>query len=877
MNIATRNIDRLFAQAVEHHQAGQLRDADSLYRHILAVEPKHISSLYNAGLIGVQIGRPDAAADMISKAVALNNDVPEWQYNLGLALHALGRVNDAVAHYRQAVALKPDYVEAHMNLGNAVREQGKPDVALSCYERVIALNPRSVQAHYNRANVLAERTRLDEAAQAYERALALEPDFAEASNNLGIVLAAQGKNVEAKGRYRAAIALRPNLVEAYVNLGKALAEQGHVEEAIAYYRQAIALKPDQAQVRSNLGVALMTQGNLEQAIESFGDAVARMPGLAEAHNNLGIALFATGRNDAALQSHQRALAAKPDLIEAYNNLARIYISERATLQALDTLKRALEIREADETKALLVECMKGAPATPNANGYPELVLRALVEPWGRPSDVARLAARFVVASDDLGPVIERAQSIWPKRQALNDLMNHSELAAIVRDRLLRALLESGCVPDQALERLLTLLRFAVLERATAMAGHDAFSPDELEFYSALARLCFISDYVFDCTPNETELAASLRERLVAALQSGTAVPAIWPIAVAAYFPLHGLSCRDALLSRSWPDPVAPVVAQQVLEPQHELEIRASIPRLTPIENDVSLLVTQQYMENPYPRWVKPAPAARAVSFDDYMRRLFPLGTFRPLGKQADVDVLIAGCGTGRHAVEVARRLKGVNLLAVDLSLMSLGYARRQSCALGVDNVEFAQADILELASLGRTFDVIEAVGSLQTLADPRAGWNVLSSLLRPGGFIFFGLYSESARRNIVAARHFIAQQRYGGGPNDIRCCRQQLMNCSNGSALKNVTYTTEFYNTSECRDLLFHVQEHRTTLPEIKVDLAAHGLRFIGFESDAWTRRQYAARFPADQAMTDLDRWHELELDNPLTFVGMYQFWAQRI
>ena len=63
---------------------------------------------------------------MISKAVALNNDVPGWQYNLGLALHALGRVNDAVAHYRQAIALRPNYVEAHMNLGNAVREQGKP-------------------------------------------------------------------------------------------------------------------------------------------------------------------------------------------------------------------------------------------------------------------------------------------------------------------------------------------------------------------------------------------------------------------------------------------------------------------------------------------------------------------------------------------------------------------------------------------------------------------------------------------------------------------------------------------------------------------------------------------------------------------------------
>src|SRR3954452_13772641 len=142
-------------------------------------------------------------------------------------------------------------------------------------------------------------------------------------------------------------------------------------------------------------------------------------------------------------------------------------------------------------------------------------------------------------------------------------------------------------------------------------------------------------------------------------------------------------------------------------------------------------------------------------------------------------------------------------------------------------------------------------------------WAVLTVAAR--GFIFFGLYSESARRNIVAARHFIVQQRYGGGADDIRRCRQQLMNCANGSALKNVTYTTEFYNTSECRDLLFHVQEHRTTLPEIKVELAAHGLRFIGFEKAAPANRQYAARQPADKQMIYLDGWIRGELDYEMT------------
>jgi tetratricopeptide (TPR) repeat protein/SAM-dependent methyltransferase len=874
MNIATRNIDRLFAQAVQHHQAGQLRDADSLYRYILAVEPKHVSSLYNAGLIGVQIGRPDVAADMISKAVALNDCIPEWHYNLGLALHALGRANDAAARYRQAIALKPDYAEAHMNLGNAARDDGKPDEALACYARVIALNPRSVQAHYNRANVFAQQNEWNEAAQAYERALALQPDFPEACNNLGIVLAAQGMNAEAVSRYRAAIALRPDLVEAHVNLGKALAEQGRLDEAIAQYRQAVALKPDHAQVRNNLGVALMGQGNIEEAIESFSDALARMPGLAEAHNNLGIALVAIVRSDEAWQSYQRAVAAKPDYIEARNNLARIFIAERATAQALDVLKQALVIRETDETKALFVECVKGAPVIPNGNEYRTLVLRALVEPWGRPSDVARIAARFVVASSDLGPVVARAEKAWPKRPAFRDLLNHLELAALCQDQLLQALLDSGCVPDAALERFLTLLRSAVLERAAGTT--DLPSAGELQLYCALARLCFINDYVFDCTADEIERAGALRERLVGALQTGATVPAIWPVAVAAYSPLHALPGGDALLSRSWPEPVTLVLAQQIVEPQRELEVRASIPRLTPIENDVSLLVTRQYVENPYPRWVKPAPAMPPVSFDEYLRRLFPLVRFRPLGKHADLDLLIAGCGTGRHAVEVARRVKGANLLAVDLSLTSLGYAKRRSLALDLANIEFAQADILELASLGRSFDVIEAVGSLQTLADPRAGWKVLSSLLRPGGFILFGLYSESARRNIVAARDFIAQRRYGGGADDIRRCRQELMNFPNGTALKNVTYTTEFYNTSECRDLLFHVQEHRTTLPAIKADLADHDLRFIGFEIDPWARRQYASRFPTDKTMTDLDRWHELETDNPLTFVGMYQFWAQR-
>src|SRR3989338_8516117 len=76
---------------------------------------------------------------------------------------------------------------------------------------------------------------------------------------------------------------------------------------------------------------------------------------------------------------------------------------------------------------------------------------------------------------------------------------------------------------------------------------------------------------------------------------------------------------------------------------------------------------------------------------------------------------------------------------------------------GLTSVEYAQADLLKLGSLERSFDVIESVGVLHHLADPWAGWQVLLSLLHPGGFMELGFYSAAARRNIVRIWEFIAE------------------------------------------------------------------------------------------------------------------------
>ena len=116
------------------------------------------------------------------------------------------------------------------------------------------------------------------------------------------------------------------------------------------------------------------------------------------------------------------------------------------------------------------------------------------------------------------------------------------------------------------------------------------------------------------------------------------------------------------------------------------------------------------------------------------------------------NILIAGCGTGQHSIGTAARFKDSKVLAIDLSLSSLSYAKRKTEELGIQDIDYMQADILDLGKLGRQFDIVESAGVLHHMEDPVAGWRVLTDCLKPGGLMKIGLYSELAREHIVEIR-----------------------------------------------------------------------------------------------------------------------------
>ena len=141
-----------------------------------------------------------------------------------------------------------------------------------------------------------------------------------------------------------------------------------------------------------------------------------------------------------------------------------------------------------------------------------------------------------------------------------------------------------------------------------------------------------------------------------------------------------------------------------------------------------------------------------------------------------------------------------------------------------------------------------------------------------------GLYSEMARRNVVQGRELIAKKRYTTTAEDIRRCRQDIIRDAekgNQNMAKLIDHN-DFFSLSECRDLLFHVQEHRFTLPQIKIALREFGLKFLGFElRDQTVMTQFKSLF-GENAGSSLSSWHEFETNNPDTFKSMYQFWVQK-
>jgi protein O-GlcNAc transferase len=307
-----REVDALLTNAMNAHQAGQLRDAQMSYRAVLRKVPKHPVALHFLGISKIQEGQADKGIKLVREALRLRPDYVEAHYNLACALQALGRFDQAAAHYDKVLAFNPNNVDVQNNLGALLLEQKRFVEAITHFEKALAINSRNPQMHSNMGLALSELRRYDLAITHFEQSLAIDSNNVEVFCNLGNALERSNRLDEALAIYEKATLRWPNHADVNCGRGNVLTRMRRLEDAYAAFEKALALKPDLAEAWVGRG-NILSESNRNEALAAYDEALKINPQLAEAWQGRGLACDGLGRYQDAVAAYDRALTCRPPI------------------------------------------------------------------------------------------------------------------------------------------------------------------------------------------------------------------------------------------------------------------------------------------------------------------------------------------------------------------------------------------------------------------------------------------------------------------------------------------------------------------------------------------------------------------------------------
>jgi len=313
-------LDKLFAEAINHHKAGRVGEAERLYREILALKPDHADVLYLLGGIALQAGSPPSAVELLERAIKANPGNGSFYTTLGEAYRQSKRLNEALAAFERSTALDPKNAAAHYHKGLVLIAIGRKTEAADAYERAVALDPKNPQALNNLGATLNELGRYADSLEIFTRALALAPDDPMILANLGHAQTMVGDGEKAVETLLRATRVLPTNPAAWGNLGNAYRRLGKADEAIEAYQRAVALAPQQVNLIVSYAGVLQDKGDVKAAIDLLSDAIDLARDNPLVWNNLGSALQELGHLEGATKSFRRALALAPDDWRVHTNV-----------------------------------------------------------------------------------------------------------------------------------------------------------------------------------------------------------------------------------------------------------------------------------------------------------------------------------------------------------------------------------------------------------------------------------------------------------------------------------------------------------------------------------------------------------------------------
>lgn len=769
----------------------------------------------------------------------------------------------------------PETIEQLQQVIQPLIQNKKLDEALNIARKACKQDPENADKWLLQASIYSCKQNMPKLEDCCQKAIALQPQHVSAHYNLAVARQIRGDLSAAEQSYNSVIQLQPQHVNAHVALAQILCIQHRFEEALKHQQQALLLMPNNPQLHFQIAVLYQNTQQIELAMQHYKEILKIIPEHTEALNNLGSLYHAQGKLIQSMQYFIQALKIQPNNAQIHYNLSQSYWHQANIEQSFLSALSALRLEEGNllyrQNFIQALSAVKNIPYTPEVIQQIEKSYNVTGVSW---KNLLGSSLAFLRQNPTFTRLIENA--ISNDYDFIYQFISTNKSDQLLTNKLLLKCLTHTVITFEHEEKLFTILRKAFL--MYSIENKYDLTNEQITLITALSCQCFNNEYAFSQSEDEISQIDNLTVLLnnINPSQPLSIKNQIILILAAMYQPLSTIKkLRDCSFnkithhSEQW----TLLIERQLIHTQAEHKIMSNIQALTQIEDQTSLAVQNQYEDSPYPRWLS-INLTKPRSYREIFKDLFPY--FKaPLFTQSPMNLLIAGCGTGSHSTITSTRFSDVNVLAIDLSRHSIAYAQRMAKKYQINNLKFAQADILGLKNLDRRFHIIESIGVLHHMKKPGDGLKVLRDLLHKDGMINLGFYSTVARRNISQAREHFKNTK--PTRTNIRKARQEIFALDKGNPIRKITDSSDFYSLSECRDLIFHTQESCYKINEINNLINNCGLDFIGFELPSPSiKKHYMEDYPEDTQMTNLDNWQQFEEKYPDTFIGMYIFWCQR-
>lgn len=329
--------------AIQHHQTGEIEQAQQLYKSILQREPKNHEVLHLLGVINAQIGNYEFAEKLIMMACQILPKNEAYQFNLGNIKKDLIKNEEAIEAYTKAIKLNTNYYQAYFARGNIYLDKKDYETAILNFKKAVQINSKYKEALTNLGNCYEKTKKFELALNQYEIILKIEKNNVGALINKGNIHIALKNYNEANKIYDALLEIDENNEDAYFNKGICYFEIKNYVESLKFINRCIELNKHHIDALNTKGQIYKNLGQYENSEIMFKQCIEINSKFISAYINLAGLYIENKKEKQALDIIDIGILQNPNSAQIYASQGAIYLKINLLKEAQDSFEKAYQM------------------------------------------------------------------------------------------------------------------------------------------------------------------------------------------------------------------------------------------------------------------------------------------------------------------------------------------------------------------------------------------------------------------------------------------------------------------------------------------------------------------------------------------------------